>query len=201
MSSINKLFLFFNYIAVTCLLISYLAPYISPDLFWPVAFFGLTYPLLLGVNILFFIFWIVKAKRQFLLSLLVIAIGWTHLSNSFQISTTNEQDTAGVNTGFKILSYNVRLFDLYNWRNNQNIVTRNKIFNFIKEESADVICLQEFFSDDSGNFTTLDTIIKFQRAKNYHVEYTAFLYGKFHWGIATFSKYPIINKGKVIFEI
>ncbi len=196
-SLINKLFLFLNYLAVACLLISYLSPYISPEIFWPIAFFGLAYPLLLGVNILFVIFWCLKWKRQFLLSIVVIAIGWTHLSGFIQISATGKKDNS---TGFKILSYNVRLFDLYNWKNDKNIVTRNKIFDFIKEDSADVICLQEFFSDDSGHFATIDTIVKFQKAINHHVEYTESMYDKFHWGIATFSKYPIIDRGKVEFE-
>ena len=36
-------------------------------------------------------------------------------------------------------------------------------------------------------------------AKNVHAEYTINLRNTDHWGIATFSKYPIVNKGKLEF--
>ncbi|MFH1319332.1 MAG: endonuclease/exonuclease/phosphatase family protein [Bacteroidota bacterium] len=206
LSFISRLLLILNYIVAACLLISYAAHYINPEYFWQLAFFGMAYPILLAINILFVFFWIIKWKKYFLLSLIVVAAGYTHLFNFIQIRNINKTDSIESKlvdpekSGFKLLSYNVRLFDLYNWRNNRNIVTRNKIFDFIRDESADVICLQEFFSDNTGYFTTLDTIIKFQDAKNYHVEYTQILSGKHHWGIATFSKYPVVNKGKILFE-
>jgi hypothetical protein len=34
-------------------------------------------------------------------------------------------------------------------------------------------------------------------AKNHHIEYTTTLRGNDHWGIATFTKFPIIKKGKI----
>ena len=43
----------------------------------------------------------------------------------------------------KIMSYNVRLFDLYNWTKNEK--TRDQILTFLKEEDADVICFQEYY--------------------------------------------------------
>ena len=75
-----------------------------------------------------------------------------------------------VKGGIKVLSYNVRDFDLYNWSHNKE--TRNKIFSFLKNESADIVCLQEFFQGDSGYFETLDTVIKATRSVDNHVKYT-----------------------------
>lgn len=134
---------------------------------------------------------------RILLSLLIILAGWNHIHTLVRFnfnSSSNPSDTSLV----KVMSYNVRLFDLYNWTHNKE--TRNKIFNVITDEAPDVMCLQEFYVDDNGEFPTLDTLIKFQQAKNFHVEFTTNLLGKHHWGIATFTKYPIISKGKILFE-
>jgi len=76
---------------------------------------------------------------------------------------------------------------------------RDKIFDFIKKESADIICFQEFFNDVTNKFTTLDTLIKFQKAKYYNTEYTSDTNSTNKFGIATFSKYPIIHSGKILF--
>ncbi|MBN4061605.1 endonuclease/exonuclease/phosphatase family protein [Bacteroidales bacterium AH-315-I05] len=197
LSLVSKIIFILNNIAAIGLLISYLAPFVSPalPLAGSIAFFGLAYPALLLLNALFLLYWLIRLKRQFLLSVIVILIGWNPLNHFIKINFDNEE-ISGNST--KVLSYNVRLFDLYNWT--KNTQTRNKMFDFIKEENADVLCLQEFYYADSNSyFRTLDTLIIFQQAKNYHIEYTA--KAEFHYfGIATFSKYPIVNKGLVSFK-
>ena len=199
----QKVILILNYLAALCLLISYLASFISPELFWPVAFFGLLYPGLLLANIAFVIYWILRRKKYVWISIIFIAIGWTHHSRILhwdKISESEEKEFASAENRFKLMSYNVRLFDLYNWRSDKNKVTRDKIFDFINAESADVLLLQEFFVDDTKYFRTLDTMLLFLEARNYHVEYTTSLRGNNHWGIATFSVFPIVNRGKVEFS-
>ena len=191
-----------NYIAALFLLASYLAALISPELFWPVALIGLLYPPLVLLNILFVVYWIIRRKKYFLISLIFIALGWTHHSRILHWNSIIESEKAEIvstENRFKLMSYNVRLFDLYNWRSDKNKVTRDKIFDFINSESADVLLLQEFFVDDTKYFRTLDTMLLFLNAQNYHVEYTTSLRGNNHWGIATFSVFPIVNRGRVEF--
>ena len=162
---------------------------------------GLFYPGLLVINIVFVLLWILKRKKYFWLSLAGILLGLPVLMKFVQSDPPpGGLNSAPNNTSIKLLSYNVRLFDLYNWKDDKNRVTRDKIFDFLKKEDAGLICLQEFFSNDTGYFPTLDTIVKFQSAKFYHVEYTATIKGVNHWGIATFSKYPIVGKGKIKFD-
>lgn len=176
------------------LLFSYIAPYADPKKFWLFAFFGLAYPYLLLANMIFLIWWIIRWNKLYWLSLACILLGWMNMKHLFHFGA-KESDTTG---GIKILSYNVRLFDLYNWTHNKG--TRNKIFSFLKEESADILCLQEFFQGDSGYYETLDTLVDITPSKNHHIEYTLSRRKKDHWGIATFSRYPIVNKGKITFK-
>ena len=51
----NKLVLVANIVAVVSLLIAYLSSFINPNTFWAPAFFGLAYPAILAVNLMFII--------------------------------------------------------------------------------------------------------------------------------------------------
>jgi endonuclease/exonuclease/phosphatase family metal-dependent hydrolase len=115
------------------------------------------------------------------------------MKNLFHLGKGNEN----AKNGIKVLSYNVRNFDLYNWSGNKE--TRHKIFSFLKDESSDIICLQEFFQGDSGYFETVDSVMKVTKEIDDHIKYTLTKKNK-HWGIATLSKYPIVFKGKVPFK-
>jgi endonuclease/exonuclease/phosphatase family metal-dependent hydrolase len=193
----NRMAMLLNHIAAIALLISYLAPYISPENFWFIAFFGLAYPVLFIINIGFVIYWTLLFKKTAFYSLIILISGWSQIRSYAQINPI----PAPVHSknGFKIMSYNVKLFDLYNW--SHNIETRGKMFDLIKSESPDIMCIQEFYTNDGKDeLNNLDTLSKFQKAKFVHVEYTTTLRKTDHWGIAIFSKYPILKNGKLNFE-
>lgn len=191
----NQVAMFCNHLAAIGLLISYLASYVSPENFWFIAFFGLAYPVLLIFNIAFIIYWSVQFKRRGIYSLIIIVAGWANLHRFVQFNFGNAPE--GSKKLIKVMSYNVKVFDLYNW--SHNLETRAKIFQLINDESPDIMCLQEFFSRDSSRLDNLDSLVHFQKAKYVHVEYTTHVKRIHHWGIATFSDYPIVSKGKVDF--
>jgi endonuclease/exonuclease/phosphatase family metal-dependent hydrolase len=99
----------------------------------------------------------------------------------------------------KVTSYNSMLFDLYNWTNNSE--SRSKILSSLSEINSDILCLQEFYtSEEKGDFNNIDTLRQMLRTRYYHCEFTTTLRTFDHWDIATFSKYPIINQGKIVFN-
>ena len=198
----KKRFVFFrrsvvvcNYFAVAGLIASYLAPLISPQKVWFLAFFGLSYPIWLFLNIGFMIFWIVTGRKKFLISLIAVLIGYPMMKKIVQISPGSSVEIA--KAPLKVMSYNVKVFDLYNWSHCKD--TRDKMFDLISVEAPDILCLQEFYTDDSKKFNTLDTLQRFQKAKYVHAEYLLTLLEIYHHGIATFSSYPIVNKGRIMF--
>lgn len=201
LSFARKVLLLINAGFALLMLLSYLAPHISPATFWPMAFVGLLYPLWLAGNLFFIFFWLIFRKRYFLLSLVVILIGFGHLGNFIQWNNIHKSlPEEGVN--LKVLSYNVRNFDLYNYGPawTLNFTNRNQIYNYLDQEDYDIICFQEFVHDRKGQFKTLDTLSSFLRARHSHFEYTRSSKDVNFFGLATFSAYPIVNKGKIIFR-
>ncbi len=195
LSLFNRILLWLNYLFVVSLLVSVSAKYISPHLFWLIAFFGLGFPYLILVNLLFVIYWISQFRREALFSLVTILFCFFTLRGYFQVSLKNK----GSNSDIKVTSYNCMLFDLYNW--SKNAQSRQNILNQLQEINPDVLCLQEFYnSNKMKEYFNIDTVVSTLNTKYYHVEYTSVAHKHNHFGIATFSKYPIINKGKIIFN-
>ena len=188
-----RILFWINILCALVLAFSLLATSFSPQDFWPLAFLGLAWYYLILINTGFILLWLFLWRRMILVSLLPILFSFGNFKHLVRFNSSAETKQEG---SMKILSYNVRLFDLYNWSHNKE--TRGKIFNFLKNENADIMCLQEFYDNDT-HFPVLDTFLSFQDTKNFHVEYTLDLKGQ-HFGIATFSKYPIVNKGFIDFN-
>ncbi len=182
------------------LLLSYLAPFISPAKFWPIAFFGLAFPYLLMINLIFLVYWLIRWKKAVFIPLVTILAGLYHINNYLPALKSSKNlstiKTKGID--LKILSYNVRAFNIYDWLDDPN--TNKGIFNFIRSEHPDIICLQEFYTGKNPKFSP-DKISKLFRETPYqHIHYS-FQTGKnTGYGIATFSKYPIREKGAISFE-
>lgn len=185
-----------NLLAVPPLLLAYLSTLVSPATFWPLAFFGMAYPYLLAVHLIFLVYWLFFRRKRMWVSLLAIVPGWGHVGQYVQVFGTAAAEKAP--GAFKVMSYNVRLFDLYNWSGNAQ--TRDGIFDLLVAENADVLCLQEFFNgDDDYDFPTKDTLMRNFRWTSIHDEYTQHTRLGRHFGIATISTFPIVAKGSIHF--
>lgn len=192
----QKLFFYLNLLAVFSLLLSYTAPFINPQDFWIISFFGLAYPVFFAVNILFFVFWLLQKRWMALLSLIAITGGYEFL-NRF-VSIHFPQEVNGNESKFiRLMTYNVKNFNLYNWKTNQQ--ERNEIIKFIKEFHPDIICFQEFYTEDNGNFQNIQEIQLQTNLMYYAFAKVHGLKKTKHWGVIVFSKYPIVNFEEIKF--
>ncbi len=195
---LHKILIIIFFTIILFQVLSYISIYINPTKFYILAFFGLAYPFILIAGTLFAIYWLIRKRYKLLyLWLFVFFIGFSFFTDFLQFDNFLKPTPDNKNS-FKLLSYNVKQFDLYNWKNNKK--TRNKMFKLIKNEDADIICLQEFYYDITKNFKTLDTLVKFQKAKNYYVADAIVKRKVFHFGLITFSKFPIINSGEIRYK-
>ncbi len=189
-----------TFISAFALIGSYASTYINPAKFIWLAFLGLGFPILLSINILLLLFWIVSRRILLIYPLIAILIGANHISHFIQFPALNKEviSPEHVKDSINVMSYNVRLFDLYNWTKNKE--TRNKIFKQLDSIQPDIICFQEFYRDDKNEFITRDTLVKFLNAKYVYEGHTHEMRGGRYFGVATFSKYPIIRSEKASFE-
>ena len=86
---------------------------------------------------------------------------------------------------FSIMSYNVRLFNLYNWIDDESIPA--KIQEFIEVESPNILCFQEYDSGSNLDF------------KAYAHKYQTNASNTNKSELAIFSTYKILNSGFIDF--
>lgn len=185
-----------NYIAVFFLLLSYFSVYINPLDFWFFSFFGLAYPVLFFINAGFFVFWALKRNKFFLISLLAILLGWFHFANTFQFNFSGKEPANPVNS-FSFMSFNVRLFNYYQWINKPE--TNIEILELLNNHYTDIIAVQEYVYNPGNPLNEHPEYLKLHSMHS-HIAYSNKILRNRNFGIATFSKYPIVKSGTIRFK-
>jgi endonuclease/exonuclease/phosphatase family metal-dependent hydrolase len=191
-SFIQWVLIILTILSVICLILSYSAFFISPAKVWVLAFFGLAYPLILGVNLLFVILWLLLFKKYIWIPLISILIGFSHVLSLIQIRS-NEADP--VSGSLKILSFNIH-GESEHWKNPSQTGNLSDILNFLINQQPDILCLQEFYSNTKDSIKVLEQIsekinMKYFYFKNY---YNSKKMQKID-AIVIFSKFPILRSG------
>lgn len=184
LSWFNKIIFFFNAVVTVLTFVAYLLPFLAPKWFPFLSVLTLFLPFFIIVNVLFFLYWLLQIKRQLALSGLVLILGITFINKYYKFSgkelPTSDKD-------FLVMSYNVRLMNLFNWIPKENVA--EDILKFVNEKNPDVLCIQEYSTSASAK---IDLKIYPYRS--------IFMSGdKIKTGNAIFSKFPIVDEGKIDF--
>lgn len=182
LSLIDKVLFFINNLIAFALCIAYFLPFFSPDKYAKIGIISLAVPLLIFINVAFLIFWVVKFKKQFLLSAIVLLLGFKYVNSLYKIpKESDNQNTEGIS----LMNYNVRMFNLYQWIDDKTI--NSKIIAFLTEEKPDILCIQEFHASEKNHFT-------------YRYKYIKTNEDNSKIGQAIYSKFKIINSGSLDFK-
>ncbi len=185
--------------ASIALLLSYLSPHIHPSSFRVIPLFGLSYWFILLINLFFLLIWAFKRSKWALFLLGIIILGGGLHFRTFALGWDDENSNNS--TELKILSYNVRLFDVYAPTIQERTSSRNKIFDYLKASESDVFCIQEYYHQEPPtSFKTKDTMMTILGTPYFHSRTSASDRKRQEFGIAIFSKHPIIRQGEVSFS-
>jgi endonuclease/exonuclease/phosphatase family metal-dependent hydrolase len=184
----------FTILSSICLLLSYAGFYISPAKVWFLAFFGLAYPLILAVNVLFVILWLLLLKKYIWIPLITILIGINHVLSFIQIRSADQQPVSG---SLKVISYNIHGESEYYKRPSRN-GNFSEVIKFLSEQEPDILCVQEFFLKSRDSSTALKWIseeinMKYFFFKNYYKKESKRKID----ALIIFSKYPILRSGSI----
>jgi len=193
-----------NIVCIVIALAGAAAPYANPVKWWPVAIAGLVFPAFIFALFAFGIGWLfIKPARAAwsLISLLIcipaiyITFG-THFFSSFKEPKEKH--------AIRVLSWNVGLM---NYTQTDTVLAINNnsiIFNKIKSAGADVVCLQEFFSEivPGHRYNLMDSLSKTLGYPYYYFSRdVAKVDGNFFTGSIIFSRYKIVDSSKTVFPL
>jgi len=189
---LNRIFFALNGFAILALLLSYSAPYISPELYWPIAFLGLAYPVIVALNLVFIVYWIAVFKLKFLYSFIALCAGYNFVPSYVQFSA---KKTVEKENTLQVLDFNMKNFGAFEKTKHQE---PDKFFDVYDKLSPNLLCFQEFHDFNSNVEHQLYKKL-FMRLKGYYaynVYVDEFKHKNGH-DMVVFSKFPIIDSGKV----
>jgi len=144
------------------LILSHLFTGINPTTFSFPALLSLFFPVLLIINIIFLLIWFFRRHWGILIPIVALFVTWSQVDKMYAFQSESEVGTDAI----KVLSYNVKNFDLYNWES--NVKARNNIAKVIKSIDADVINFQEFYTRDNHELDNLKYIKQNLKLPYYH---------------------------------
>jgi endonuclease/exonuclease/phosphatase family metal-dependent hydrolase len=198
-SFLRHLLLVINILAALCLLMSYAAAFVSPARYWIFAFFGISYPVILAVNLAFIVLWLVTWKKLIFISLVIVLAGFHYILSVTPIRLPVSRQTPPPDA-FRIMTFNVH--SLYGKTNrNYDPKTPSRVMEFIASERPDIVCIQEFFATGQESDKILKTFMERVYASHYfYRNYISFPDSRKINALAIFSRFPITGTGSVQFR-
>lgn len=166
-------------------LIAYMAGQTNPNESIFITFIGLAMPVILTINLLILIYWIIKKKWWIIIPIAAILLNSSYLASIFQVTISSSKLPDG-KIPIRIASYNAGKFK--SW---EHFETQYYISEFLKNDKANIICFQEYRENTKINADTLSRLL------NCPHHAIAYLPGSTTLGTGIFSKYPILQFGKI----
>ncbi|EGV44381.2 endonuclease [Bizionia argentinensis JUB59] len=179
---IDKFIYLLNGLLAFLLLLSYLLPFAPPKTFALLSVLSLGVPFLMLLNVIFCLYWVLKLKKQLILSLVVLIVGYFSFGSLYKFSSIEEIEH---DNELKVMNYNVRLFNVYDWISDNEI--QDKMLSLIKRKAPDVLSIQEYHPHPKVDLSFFK--YKFEKLSGNKVQY----------GQVILSQYPIINSGSIEF--
>lgn len=193
----RRFFIYTNIAVVIFFLLACLTPFLNPGKWWFISFLGLAFPFLLLAVILFAAGWLIVLKpRLVIISGVALLLGLKNIIVFFafhQPSSFNYKKEPGT---IRIVSWNVARFIELKRNTNKGSQARLKMLELIRQQDADVLCLQEFHTSiDSAYYNNIKAV----QDLGYPYFYFSFdTDGDNHYySSIIFSRLPIIDSGKI----
>lgn len=196
----KKTLIVINILLITVYLLGCLSAYLPPTFFWWASFISLAMPYLVVLLIFTIIFWLMVKPKLSLLSLLALILGYKQLYVMFAFNSNTQLSQQPKGNTLRLISWNVESLNAQKFgkQDADRKQSKQAIADFIFNQKASIVCLQEFNSSESTNNLTL-----FSKTYPYHYFPGDYFRNQqdYKSGCIIFSKFPIINTKQVKFPI
>jgi len=193
----KKVFIISNIVLVFLFLLSCLAPYTNPQKGWVIAFLGLAFPLLLLLSLLCIAGWIIILRPRYAwISGISLLFSIKSVSVFFAFHGGSGFDYKKQPGTLRVATWNVARFIELKRNNNKGSQKRLQMFELIRQQHADVLCLQEFYTSMDSNY--YNNILPLHKDLGYPYFYFSFDedWDNYYYSSIIFSRYPFIDTGR-----
>ncbi|HMG66722.1 MAG TPA: endonuclease/exonuclease/phosphatase family protein [Chitinophagaceae bacterium] len=198
-SFIRKVLIVLSFLVAVIFLLACLAPYFNPVTWWFISWLGFIFPFLLLLLILSIIFWLFVEAKYAVLFLIVMLTGWKSISVFFAFHLPHKFNYSREPGVLRVVTWNVARFIEIKKNSNSGSQIRLKMMDQLRDQNADVLCLQEFHSAAREGY--YDNISYIQKELNYPYYYFSFDEdgSKLYYSSIIFSRLPLFDTGKIVY--
>ena len=190
----KRFFIYANSLVVLLFLLSCLIPLLHPQQWWWVSMMGLSFPVLLFLVVGFFFGWLILLKFDLIfISLIALGLGYKSIAVFIGFNAPSAFEKTSSSHNVRVVSWNVARFIEPARNNNTGSATRKKMLALLREQQADVLCLQEFYTSDNPAF--YNNIRAIQQELGFRYYYFPFDKDgdRNYYSSIIFSRYPIVD--------
>ncbi|MFC5411020.1 endonuclease/exonuclease/phosphatase family protein [Larkinella bovis] len=194
-----SLFWSLNLLLFLYTLLVYYLLYEAPTGHWMASVLMISLPVAWGFNLIYIVFWLLVKPWRALMPVVTMLIGIPFWRRTFTYS--RPELNSEKRPTLQVMSYNVMGFNKYDLVDTQRPDDANHMIEWVLNEPSDVKCFQEFYNENRS--VVFRTIRRLERAG---YPYYAVLRsperdgpGTF-FGVALFSRYPIVKRGDEVFD-
>lgn len=191
----KSVFVLANVVVALLFIASAFSDRVSPDKSTFFSYLGLGFPVLCVLNVCFIFYWLFLWEwRCILIGLVSFLICKDAVVNYFPFHG-RVKDVPKENV-IKVLTYNVMGFGY----KDHTKELPNPIVRYIANSGADIVCLQEYAVGNSKKFLTTRKLKDALPMYPYYSVIPIGHSGALKFGIAVFSKYPVSNSRKIVYN-
>jgi endonuclease/exonuclease/phosphatase family metal-dependent hydrolase len=196
----KRFFIICNVVVVFFFLLACIVPSLNPQKWWFISFFGLGFPFLLLLVIFFLAGWLIMLKPKLaLISGIPLLLSIKSIGVFFAFHRPGTFSYTKAPNSIRIATWNVARFLELKVSNNKASQARLKMFDLIKQQNADILCLQEFHTANNARPDFYDNITPIQKELGYPYYYFSFDTDgdDLFYSSIIFSRFPFIDSGFV----
>jgi len=195
----KRVFLLANILTALLFLLGCYGNWFSVTQFWFTGLLSLASFYLLLLLLAFIVFWLFTKPVFIPISVVAILLAWVPLKDLFKVRLSSSFSVQKADSSIRVMSWNVEHFDILEHKTHPE--RKQQMIDMINGYQPDITCFQEMVGSDSVNsaINYVPTFLHRLGMKDYFYSYNWKLDfdNDHHFGIITFSKYPIINKQTV----
>ncbi|QRQ99435.1 endonuclease/exonuclease/phosphatase family protein [Dyadobacter sandarakinus] len=173
----------------------YILIFWTPFHFWITGFMMMSFPVVILLHIAAVLFWVLLDRRKIWLPILLLLVATVFLPRTYQ--SGNKPEPAS--DAFSVLSYNVVAFQRDATHHDKPMRSYiRQMQRWVRDAGADVICMPEYYEDVTKLYQ-INRVLHdggYRHSRFYNNRQRS---DPSYWGLAVYSRYPIIASKDTVF--
>jgi endonuclease/exonuclease/phosphatase family metal-dependent hydrolase len=195
----KRILIAINIIIALFFLLGCYGNYFNPSQFWFTGLFAIASFYFLLLLFVFIVFWLFTKPLFVFIGIITILLAWQPLNQLVKFRLSSKFLIQKQPADIRVMSWNVEHFDILEHKTHPE--RKQEMIDMVNGYQPDVACFQEMVGSDRvpSAINYVPGFLKKLNMTDYHYSYNLKLDfdNNHHFGIITFSKYPIINKQTV----